>query len=122
MRVADFCLISAGVLLNAFAQLGLKSATRVTGPVSLTAAGWQQLTELLAATALWWALAAYALSVVIWLIALSRVPVGQAYPLLSMGYVVNIGLAWWLIGEIPNLERIVGVAVIVVGVLLVARS
>jgi drug/metabolite transporter (DMT)-like permease len=35
---------------------------------------------------------------------------------------MNIGFAWWLLGEVPNLQRVAGVAVIVLGVLLVARS
>jgi drug/metabolite transporter (DMT)-like permease len=78
--------------------------------------------QVLAVPSLWWALAAYGLSVVVWVFALSRVPVGQAYPLLSMGYIVNIALAWWLIGEVPNMQRLAGVGVIVVGVVLVARS
>ena len=36
------------------------------------------------------------------MVGLSRVPVSQAYPLLSLGYVLNVGLAWWLLGEVPN--------------------
>jgi drug/metabolite transporter (DMT)-like permease len=48
--------------------------------------------------------------------------VSQAYPLLSLGYVINIGLAWWLRGEVPNVQRVAGIAVIGVGVMLVTRS
>ena len=32
MRPIDFSVLMFGVLLNAFAQLGLKAATQVTGP------------------------------------------------------------------------------------------
>ena len=96
MKLADFAVLSCGVLLNALAQLGLK--------------------------ALWYALCAYGLSVVVWLVGLSRVPVSQAYPLLSLGYVINICLAWWLLGEVPNAQRVVGIGIIVLGVVLVARS
>ena len=67
-------------------------------------------------------LSSYGLSVVVWLVGLSRVPVSQAYPMLSMGYVINIGLAWWLLGEAPNPQRVIGIGVIVAGVVLVARS
>jgi drug/metabolite transporter (DMT)-like permease len=35
---------------------------------------------------------------------------------------MNIGLAWWLLGEMPNVQRVAGIAVIVLGVVLVARS
>jgi len=123
MRLSDFAVLMCGVLLNALAQLGLKAATRVTGPLVTADAGtWNRALELLTVPSLWMALGAYGLSVVVWLVGLSRVPVGQAYPLLSMGYVINIGLAWWLLGEVPTAQRVVGIGVIVAGVVLVARS
>jgi drug/metabolite transporter (DMT)-like permease len=123
VKLSDFAILFCGVLLNALAQLGLKAATRVTGPlVALDATAWQKGLDLLAVPSLWYALGAYGLSVIVWLVGLSRVPVSQAYPLLSLGYVINIGLAWWLLGEVPNLQRVAGIGVIVVGVVLVARS
>jgi drug/metabolite transporter (DMT)-like permease len=123
MRPLDFAVLSFGVLLNAFAQLGLKAATRVTGPLVAADGGtWGRALQLLTVPSLWFALSAYGLSVVVWLVGLSRVPVSQAYPMLSMGYVINIGLAWWLLGEVPNVQRVMGIGVIVVGVWLVARS
>jgi len=123
VRLTDFGILFCGVLLNALAQLGLKAATRVSGPLTATDAGvWHKALELLAVPSLWFALGAYGLSVVVWLVGLSRVPVSQAYPLLSLGYVINIGLAWWLLGEMPNVQRVAGIAVIVLGVVLVARS
>jgi drug/metabolite transporter (DMT)-like permease len=123
MRPVDFAVLSFGVLLNAFAQLGLKAATSVTGPLVAADGGtWNRALQLITVPSLWLALSAYGLSVVVWLVGLSRVPVSQAYPMLSMGYVINIGLAWWLLGEVPNVQRVVGIGVIVAGVVLVARS
>jgi len=123
VKLADFAVLFCGVLLNALAQLGLKAATRVSGPLFAGDAGvWQRGVQLLTVPPLWYALVAYGLSVIVWLVGLSRVPVSQAYPLLSLGYVINIGLAWWLLGEVPNLQRVAGIGVIVVGVILVARS
>jgi drug/metabolite transporter (DMT)-like permease len=123
MRLADFSVLCCGVLLNALAQLGLKAATDATGPLVVgDGAILRRSLELLAVPWLWAALACYGLSVIVWLVGLSRVPVSQAYPLLSLGYVINIGLAWWLLGEVPNVQRVLGIAVIVFGVVLVARS
>jgi drug/metabolite transporter (DMT)-like permease len=123
MRLSDFAWLSCGVLLNAGAQLGLKNATQVSGPLTGAGAGaLSRALTLLTVPSLWCALAAYGLSVGVWIVGLSRVPVSQAYPLLSLGYVLNLGLAWWLFGEVPNMQRVVGVLVIVVGVVLVARS
>jgi drug/metabolite transporter (DMT)-like permease len=123
MKLTDLSFLLCGVLLNAFAQLGLKAATRVSGPLLAGDAGlMNRAIQLVAVPSLWYALTAYGLSVVVWIVGLSRVPVSQAYPLLSLGYVLNIGLAWWLFGEVPNAQRVIGVGVIVAGVVLVARS
>ena len=123
MRLTDFAILFCGVLLNALAQLALKAATRASGPlIAGDAHLWQRALDLLVVPSLWYALCAYGLSVIVWLVGLSRVPVTQAYPLLSLGYVINIGLAWWLLGEVPNVQRVAGIGVIVLGVCLVARS
>ena len=123
MRLSDFSILFCGVLLNALAQLGLKAATRVTGPLIAGDAGvWERGLNVLAVPSFWYAMLAYGLSVIVWTVGLSRVPVSQAYPLLSLGYVINIGLAWWLLGEVPNVQRVAGIGVIVLGVVLFARS
>jgi len=123
VRLTDFSILFCGVLLNAVAQLALKAATRVSGPLIATDEGvWQRGLQLLVVPSLWYALTLYGVSVVVWLVGLSRVPVSQAYPLLSLGYIINLGLAWWLLGEVPNVQRVAGVAVIVLGVVLVTRS
>ena len=123
MRLSDFSVLICGVLLNALAQLGLKAATRVSGPLIAGDAGvWQRALNVLAVPSFWYAMLCYGLSVVVWTVGLTRVPVSQAYPLLSLGYVINIGLAWWLLGEVPNVQRVAGIGVIVLGVVLVARS
>jgi drug/metabolite transporter (DMT)-like permease len=123
LRLSDFSYLLAGVLLNAIAQLGLKGATDVTGPlVGGDGPMLSRVLQLLSVPWLWLALGCYGVSVIVWTMGLSRVPVSQAYPLVSIGYVLNVGLAWWLFGEVPNAQRVVGIAVIVFGVVLVARS
>ena len=123
MKLSDFSILFTGVLLNALAQLGLKAATATSGPLVVTDANvWKRGLELLAVPSLWYAVAAYGVSLVVWLVGLSRVPVTQAYPLLSLGYVINIGLAWWLLGEVPNVQRVAGIGIIVLGVVMVTRS
>ena len=87
MKLADFGVLLCGVLLNAFAQLWLKAATQISGPLVASDAGvMDKALRLLAVPSLWYALTAYGLSVIVWIVGLSRVPVSQAYPLLSLGY------------------------------------
>ena len=46
----------------------------------------------------------------------------MAYPLLSLGYVVNAVAAQYLFGEAVTLTRWLGIGFIIVGVWLVAKS
>lgn len=59
---------------------------------------------------------------VVWILALSRVPVSIAYPMLSIGYVVNAAVAHYWLGEVLETQRMIGIGVIIVGVALVAKS
>jgi multidrug transporter EmrE-like cation transporter len=62
------------------------------------------------------------LSVVVWIVGLSRVDVSIAYPMLSLGYVVNAFAAWYLFGEILSVQRLVGIGIILIGVAILARG
>ena len=125
MKIIDFAWVLSGVLLNAAAQLLLKAGARSVGEISMSdgsAALWRSATGLALHPGILGGLACYAISVVVWIVALSRVEVSIAYPMLSIGYVVNAALAWWLFGEQVNPQRWLGIAVIIIGVVLVARS
>jgi multidrug transporter EmrE-like cation transporter len=58
----------------------------------------------------------------VWVVALSRVDVSLAYPILSIGYVVNALVAMFFLGETVGLMRWAGITVILLGVGLVAQS
>jgi len=125
MKGVDFVWVLSGVLLNAVAQLLLKAGATSTGPISVTTAPSMLLrvaSALAQHPAILAGLGCYAISVVAWIVALSRVEVSVAYPMLSIGYVVNALLAWWWFGEAVNAQRWLGIGVIVIGVVLVARS
>lgn len=122
MKPTDFALVLAGVLLNAAAQLLLKAGANSVGPIGGLAALRESAPQLLLHRGILGGLACYVVSVLVWIVALSRVDVSVAYPMLSLGYVVNAVLAWWLFGEVLNTQRWIGIAVIIVGVILIARS
>nr|WP_242469453.1 SMR family transporter [Rhabdochromatium marinum] len=71
---------------------------------------------------MWFGLICYGISVVVWLLALSRVDVSIAYPMLSLGYVVNALAAWAWLGESMNVGKVAGVGIIIVGVYVLARA
>jgi multidrug transporter EmrE-like cation transporter len=112
MTLYSFSFILAGVLLNAAAQLLLKAGTNAM-PLGLKLAFEPHILA---------GLACYVISVVVWVVALSRVPVSIAYPMLSIGYVVNAIAAYYLFGESVTPMRMAGIGIILVGVFIVARS
>lgn len=123
MTPLTFSLLLAGVLLNACAQLLLKAGTSRVGEFAFTLANLTPVgTRLALSPFILGGLGCYVVSVVVWILALSRVPVSVAYPMLSIGYVVNALAAWALFGEALGVQKLVGIGFIVVGVFLVARS
>jgi multidrug transporter EmrE-like cation transporter len=123
MNVTSFSLIIFGVLLNAVAQLALKAGVRDLGPIGLSL---DQVVptslRLMGEPYLWTGLTLYGISVVVWILALSRVDVSIAYPMLSLGYVVNAFAAYWLFGEMLTPMRLVGIGIIIVGVYVLTRG
>jgi drug/metabolite transporter (DMT)-like permease len=67
-------------------------------------------------------LAVYAASTIFWLLALSRVDLSFAYPFASMSYIVMLIASWQLFSENISVMRLLGSAVVMVGVLLISRS
>jgi multidrug transporter EmrE-like cation transporter len=118
-----FALILTGVLLNAVAQLALKASVNDMGAIQISFGNISPVAmRLMSEPWLWVGLFCYGISVIIWILALSRVDVSIAYPMLSIGYIVNAFAAWALFGEILSVNKILGIGVIIVGVILLSRS
>lgn len=123
MSAVSLGLILTGVLLGALAQLLLKAGTNAVGhfefhwqnalPVTLKLATQPFLVA---------GIGCYGLSLVIWIMALSRVPVSIAYPMVALGYVINAVGAWLWLGESLGMQKLLGIGFIILGVWLVARS
>ncbi len=123
MNLSTFGFIFTGICLNAIAQLLLKMGTNAVGAIHLTADNWFPISVKLATQLpIIGGLTCYGLSVVVWIIGLSRIPVTIAYPLLSLGYIVNAIGAWYFLGEVISAQRMLSIGIIVVGVILLVRS
>ena len=123
MTPLTFALLMTGVLLNAAAQLLLKAGTNRIGEFSFVLDNLVPIGSRVATSPhILGGVACYVVSLVVWILALSRVPVSVAYPMLSVGYIVNAVAAWMLFGESLTVQKLVGIGFIVIGVFLVARS
>jgi multidrug transporter EmrE-like cation transporter len=123
VSAVSLMLVLTGVFLNAVAQLLLKAGTNAIGhfefhwdnalPVGL---------KLAANPAILGGMTCYVVSLVVWIMALSRVPVSVAYPMLSIGYLLNAIAAWAWFGEALGAQKLLGIGFIILGVWLIARS
>ena len=116
-------IIIAGVLLNAGAQLCLKQGMRTIGHFdfvfkNIIPVGLKVSTN----PYFLFGMVCYAISVVLWLLVLSRVAVSYAYPLLSIGYIVTALAERYFWGDLIGFERWAGIIVICSGVYLITRS
>jgi multidrug transporter EmrE-like cation transporter len=116
-------LILSGVLLNALAQLSIKQGMRTIGPFSFDLNNLLRMATTIGFNPFILAgLVCYVVSVVLWILVLSRVEVSYAYPILSVGYILTAFAGWLLFNESMDLTRWVGIGVICFGVWLITRT
>ena len=115
-----FIFASGSVLLVSSAQLGMRwSMTRLPEPAQWVSAISQGEVSISALAVVLAAIAAYALSMLCWLLALRDLPLGRAYSLLSISY----ALVYLLAASLPifhesfTLSKTLGVTLVILGVL-----
>jgi multidrug transporter EmrE-like cation transporter len=124
MSFITWVLILTGVGLNAAAQLLLKVATKPLAHFSAFNADVlvSSVVILFKSLPFWAGMLCYSASVCVWVAALTKAPVSTAYPMLSLGYVVVAALSVAWLGETLTVPKMLGIALICTGVLLVSRS
>jgi len=117
-------LIIFSVVIGTIGQICIKGAMLKIGPVTFGTpseifnGGWKIIQQPLIGVAI----PLYATGFLIWAAALSHLQLSFAYPLLAIGYLINPLAAMLVYNEqIPPL-RWVGIAIIMVGIILVGRS
>lgn len=118
MTPVAFVLVLFSVCCNALAQLLLKAAVTRTG----TLAPLTMALRLGGDPGFWGGVAAFGGSFGLWLLVLARLPVGVAYPLASLGYVLAAGLGVVVLGEPLTALRVIGVLTICAGVVMLTAS
>ncbi len=119
----NLSLILSSVALNAFAQLFIRQGMLKLGKISLNAE--QIFNMILAVFTNIYLLAgmfSYAISIILWMVVLSKVNVSIAYPFLSIGYIITAVLAYFILQEPLTLQKIIGILIICLGVFILTRS
>lgn len=115
-------LILISILLNASAQIFMRKGMLQIGEISFTNSFSKILPQVITSAFLWLSIPCYGMSILIWLIVLSRVEVSFAYAFSSLGYVFVIIMSMFILKEHISTMRIIGVSIICFGIILVARS
>ena len=123
MTAPGLVLALLAILLSTAGQLLLKAGTNAVGAFAFSLDNVLPVGMRLALEPrIVGGIGCYVISLVLWIMALSRSDVSVVYPLVSIGFVLNAVFAWWLLGESLSAMRVLGIGVIILGVVLVARS
>lgn len=121
MEPTTLLVVAVSVALATTGQLLLKAGMDAAGAEVALSPG--ALLELVATVATSWrllfGLAAFGASALFWLVALSRLPLSTAYPLVSTSYVLVLGFSTVVLGERPGVVVWGGALLIVCGIALV---
>lgn len=123
MKLSVLPIVLLGVLLNVAAQLALKFGTNRIGALNFV---WSNIVPIgiQLVTNPWFLLSMlfYVISIVIWIFVLCKTSVSVAYPLVSLGYIVNAIAAHYMFGEELTLFKLAGILLILLGVAVLVRS
>ena len=116
-------MILLSVLLNATAQLCMKQGMLIVGEITGGIQGFLSVfPAMITNFYLWVSAFCYIISVLLWLVVLSKTDVSYAYPFLSIGYVVSVFAGYFVFHENITTVRVMGMIVICIGVVLISRS
>jgi drug/metabolite transporter (DMT)-like permease len=116
--MSPIVMLWSSILLGGVAQILLKCGVSTAQKLKGNKRGWWL--GLLTSGWIWaWALC-FAVATVLWLLAVSQLSISYAFPLLSAGYVLVAILSRIFLGETVSSKRWAAIAVICLGVVLIA--
>lgn len=121
MTLAIFAVVFASVTLSALAQTAFKfgvSRVDLTGAEGLI----EKALAFLFSPFVLLGLGLYGIGTVLWLFALRQLDLSLAYPFVAMSFVMVALSGMVLLGEPVNMGRLLGLGLIVLGLLVMARA
>lgn len=120
MSLSSLALVLSSITLSALAQIAFKIGVGHTAALSDRAL--LHSLSLLLAPGVIVGLALYGVGTLLWLTVLGRLELSQAYPFVGVGFVLTTLAGWWLFGDSLSAHRLIGIALVVGGIILVSRS
>ena len=121
MAKLPLALILVSVTLSAVAQLLFKlgvSSNAETSGLSISA----KLVATLLNPGVLGGLTLYGIGTIVWLAALARTPLSQAYPFVGLGFLMTAFFGYAFLSEEFGIPRILGTILVIAGISLIARG
>lgn len=119
--MGNFFYLLLSVLLGATAQVSLKKGMQVVGEISITNL-YSNIAKIVFNIYIIAGLVFYTLSLVIWLIVLSKMELSKAYPFVSIGYVITFFCGIIFLGEQITIYKLVGLVFVVTGIIIMSKG
>ncbi len=114
--------VLAGACAQVLMKVGLNAASMRYPTSTLPSDPLLFIGRLVHTPAIWAALFLYAAGLVVWMVALSRLPLSFAYSFQALTYLLVPLGSMWLLGEAISLTRWSGIVIICLGIVIVAIS
>ena len=121
MTWGAFALVFASVSLSAIAQTAFKMGVE-RAQTGADAALWMKAAAMVFSPMVLLGLALYGVGTVLWLFALRQLDLSLAYPFVAMSFIMVAGSGMLFLGEPVQPSRLIGLGLIVVGLLVMARG
>lgn len=108
------------VLLGVTGQLLMKKGMLIVGELSLSS--FSSIYEAMLNPHVLLGFSCYGISSVLWLVAISKLPLSQAYPALSAGYILVVVASYFFFNEPMTMYKLIGISLICVGVLMIGKT
>lgn len=126
MQTYPLLIALASVGVTSLGQVALKIGTSKATAASTVAKESMPLLDVVKASltqpAVLIGLAMYGTGALLWLYVLARWDVSKAYPLVSLGFILTLAVGLIFLDERLSIERILGCALISIGLVFVVRS
>jgi drug/metabolite transporter (DMT)-like permease len=115
-----FLLMFSSVFLCSAAQMLVKKGMTILGIYSFSFSHMLNLfIAIFTNIYLFLGMFCYGISVLLWMIVLSRVPVSVAYPFSSVGFIITMIFSSFLLNEMITFNKVMGIGFICLGVYLI---
>lgn len=119
MTLLQFIIINVGAIIAAAGGIFLK---RLSDQLNHGSSAFDLILHTIRSSDFWLGGICYVLPIFLWTYLLKYMELTKLQPQLSIVYIYTILLSVIFLGEVPSLSRLLGVALIVAGVVVVARG